>query len=166
MIWHLSHRFDRRALPLANAHYSRQTATSPQFVRPGSCLVLLTPRADALWVTSVQKHVDHAWPDNWECVLFRREDTCPFLASGMIVEAILATRWKYGDPPRNGMITMCDTRRVRHKRDVGRCFRRAGFVVVGAIGPKIVLQLEASLLRTIEPCPPIDAQERLAFPRL
>lgn len=52
MRWVVSDRFDPRALPLADRHYNRQKVGSNQFVPPGSCLVLLTPNADALWVTS------------------------------------------------------------------------------------------------------------------
>lgn len=43
--WRVSDRFDPRALPLADAHYNRRKAGSPQFVPPGRCVVLLT--ADA-----------------------------------------------------------------------------------------------------------------------
>jgi len=48
MYWTLSHRFDRRALPLADRHYNRQKPGTSQFVPPGRCIVLLTPKATAL----------------------------------------------------------------------------------------------------------------------
>lgn len=47
-------------------------------------------------------------------------------------------------PKRNllGMITFVDARKVRRKRDPGRCFRKAGFREVGATkGGLIALQL-------------------------
>ena len=49
----------------------------------------------------------------------------------MIVEALAATRAYWGEPPDDGMITFIDAGKVRHKRDPGRCFRRAGFVPAG-----------------------------------
>jgi hypothetical protein len=48
----------------------------------------------------------------------------------MIREAIAVTRWKW-EPPELGMVTFVDARKVRHKRDVGRCYLRAGFRSVG-----------------------------------
>ena len=63
MKWHLSHRADKRALPLANRHYNRQSPNSPQFVPPGRCLVLLTQDTGALFVSSwpLAAYVKHAW---------------------------------------------------------------------------------------------------------
>jgi hypothetical protein len=52
MHWYLSDRADSRALPLADRHYNRQKPGTPQFVPPGRCVVLLTERADALFVMS------------------------------------------------------------------------------------------------------------------
>ncbi len=131
MRWALSHRFDRRALPLADRHYSRRKPGSPQFVPPGRCLVLLTPDARALWVTSwpIADFVRHAWAGAWVCSLFRNESD--ELASRLIVDAVAATRWRYGDPPPLGMVSFVDAAKVRHKRDPGRCFVRAGFELCG-----------------------------------
>lgn len=50
--WSRSHRFDPRALPLADAHYNRRKPGSPQFLPPGRCFALLTRDADAVWATS------------------------------------------------------------------------------------------------------------------
>ena len=50
------------------------------------------------------------------------------LSSTLIREAIAATRWRFGEPPDLGMVTWIDARKVRRKRDPGRCFLRAGFV--------------------------------------
>lgn len=51
MNWRLSHRFDPRALPIADSHYNRQKPGTPQFVPPGRCLVptLITVNAFALF---------------------------------------------------------------------------------------------------------------------
>ncbi|HYF06158.1 MAG TPA: hypothetical protein VD970_00945 [Acetobacteraceae bacterium] len=128
MRWNISWRADPRAVPLANRHYTRQSPDSPQFVPPGRCLVLLTPAADALWVTSwpEAEYVKHAWAGAWVCSLFRNEG--PHLSSELIREAVAATLWRYGTPPPLGMVTFVDLTKVRRKRDAGRCFRRAGFI--------------------------------------
>jgi hypothetical protein len=140
--WHLSHRFDTRALPLAYRHYNRRKVGSPQFVPPGACLVLLTENADALWVTSWPKgeYVRHAWPGAWVNSLFRNESAC--LSSDLIKEAVAATVAFFGSPPKQGMITFVDPEKTRHKRDPGRCYRKAGFQVVGeTAGELVALQL-------------------------
>ena len=158
MRWERSHRFDQRALPLADRHYSRQKPGTPQFVRPSRNVVLLTPSRDALWVSVYHKPecCDHAWPGAWECALFRNEG--PSLASELIREAVAATRWLWSDlwtdPPTLGMITTVDPTKVRHKRDPGRCFLKAGFRRVGAMKSGLpVFQLAA--VDMPEPCAPL-----------
>lgn len=127
MNWSLSNRADPRALRLADVHYNRQKPGSPQFVPPGRCLVLLTPAADALWVTSwpFAEYVRHRWPGAWVNSLFRNES--PVLASELIREAVAVSRWFYGEPPALGLVTFVDAGKVRHKRDPGRCYKHAGF---------------------------------------
>jgi len=125
----MSHRADVEALPLANAHYNRQSPASPQFVPPGRCLVLKTACRRALWVTSAPRYVMHAWPGAWMNTLFRNEGAG--LSSELILEALAVTRHLWGDPPLEGCITFVDARQVRRKRDPGRCYRRAGFQVAG-----------------------------------
>lgn len=133
--WRLSHRADPRALPLADAHYNRQTIGALQFVPPGSCLVLLDEDATALWVTSWPKpeYVMHRWPGAFVCSLFRREPACPADASDLIVAACAATRARWPDIPDLGMVTFLDTRHVQPtispdgKPFYGYTWRRAGF---------------------------------------
>lgn len=127
MNWRMSWRADPRALPLADAHYTRQTPGSPQFVPPGRCLVLLTEHADAYFVVSwpYAAFVRHAWPGAWICSAFRNEG--PVLSSLLIREAVAATRHHFGDPPALGFVTFVDPGKTRRKRDPGRCFVRAGF---------------------------------------
>lgn len=142
MEWTLSHRADKRALHIADRHYNRQKIGSPQFVPPGRCLVLLTPKADALWVTSYPfaQYVKHAWAGAWVCSCFRNES--PFLSSTLIREAVSATRWKFGEPPDLGMVTFINTKKVRKKRDWGRCYLKAGFKNVGKTkGGLVCLQM-------------------------
>lgn len=59
------------------------------------------------------------------CSAFRNEG--PHLSSDLILEAVAATRWRYGDAPAMGMVTFVDTAKTKRKRDPGRCYRRAGF---------------------------------------
>lgn len=129
--WRLSDRFDPRALPLADAHYNRRRVGSPQFVPPGRCVVLLTPAADALWVTSwpFAAYVRHAWPGAWVNSLFRREGGS-LLASELIAAAVAATRAIW-EPPDLGIVSFVDAAQTRHKRDPGRCYRKAGWTPVG-----------------------------------
>lgn len=135
--WHLSNRFDPRALPLANRHYNRQKPGTPQFVAPGSNLVLLSAAADALWVTLVQQHVQHAWPRAWNCSLFRNESGA--LSSSLIRAAVAASVWRYGPPPPEGFITFIDPSRVRAKQDPGYCYLRAGWVPSGVTGKGLLV---------------------------
>jgi hypothetical protein len=130
-VWHLSFRADPRALPLADAHYNRQSIGAPQFVPPGGCVVLLTADADALWVTSRPKaeYVQHAWAGAWINSMFRNESDV--LSSTLILQAIAATRAIWAMVPPLGIVTFVDASKVRRKRDPGRCYRRAGFTHVG-----------------------------------
>jgi hypothetical protein len=136
MRWIPSHRFDRRALPLADRHYNRRKIGSPQFVPPGRCVVLLTEHADALWTTSwpFAKYVRHAWPGAWVNSLFRNESSA--VASELIREAIAVTRSVFGDPPPLGIVTFVSPRHVqpvvrRGETIYGYCYLKAGFTHVG-----------------------------------
>lgn len=129
--WERSWRADPRALPLADRHYNRRAVGSPQFVPPGRCVVLLTPAADALWVTSwpFAEFTRHAWAGAWVCSTFRNEG--PTLSSELVTAAVAATLAEWPDPPELGLVTFVDPTKTRRKRDPGRCFRRAGFTEVG-----------------------------------
>lgn len=140
--WHLSNRADPRALPIADRHYNRQKIGSPQFVPPGTCLVLLTENAESVWVTSWPKpeYVKHAWAGAMVNSLFRRESGP--LASDLIRAACAATRAKWPDLPPLGMVSFIDPNKTRRKRDPGRCYVKAGFRRVGYTkGGLVVVQL-------------------------
>jgi hypothetical protein len=128
--WRLSDRFDPRALPLADRHYNRQKPGTPQFVPPGRCIVLLTQDSGALWVSSCPfaEFTKHAWGGAWVNTLFRREGGPR--ASELIIAAVAITRAIW-EPPAVGIVTFIDPLKVRHKRDLGRCYRRAGWKHVG-----------------------------------
>jgi hypothetical protein len=118
-------RFDPAALPLADRHYNRRKVGSPQFVPPGRCLVLRQDKA--LWVTSwpIAEFTKQAWAGAWVNSLFRNEGAG--LSSDLIRSAIAATRWQWPEVPDLGIVTFVDASKVRHKRDPGRCYLRAGF---------------------------------------
>jgi hypothetical protein len=164
MRWHISHRADPRALRLANAHYNRQSPDSPQFVPPGRCMVLLTEKADALWITSFPyaEYVRHEWAGAWMCSCFRNESA--HLSSELIREAVAATRW-YGEnvwntpEPELGMITFVNTAKVRSSNP-GCCYKKAGFKHIGASkGGLVALQQLPAQMPVAEV--PIGAQLRL-----
>jgi hypothetical protein len=131
MRWHRSNRADPRALPLADRHYNRQNPGSPQFVPPGSCLVLLDRDATALWVTLAPRaeYVRHQWAGAWTCTTFRNEGGG--LSSDLIRQAVAATVWKYGTCPPQGFITFIDRDQTRPKRDPGFCYLMAGWHLLG-----------------------------------
>lgn len=140
--WRLSHRADKEALPIADRHYNRQKPGTPQFVPPGRCIVLLSNEKKALWVSSwpFPEYVKHQWAGAWVCSCFRNEGET--LSSILIREAVAITRGIWGEPPPLGMVTFVDTRKVRRKRDWGRCYLRAGWSRCGCTkGGLIALQL-------------------------
>lgn len=138
MLWRLSHRADPVAARIADRHYSRQKIGSSQFVPPGRCAVF-TATSDsggAYWVTSwpFGEFVKHRWPDAWVCSAFRNEGAAPGV--GLIVDAVAATRYEFGDPPALGMVTFVDPDKVeptmiRGVAVYGWTFIQAGFVPDG-----------------------------------
>jgi len=139
-LWQVSWKADPLGAAIADRHYSRRTPGAPQFVPPGRSLVLTRP--DALWVTSWPEAVytRHEWPGAWVCSAFRNEG--PTLSSELITDAVAATRWRFPNVPDLGMITFVDETKIRHKRDPGRCFRRAGFVPIGRTKDRDLLVLQ------------------------
>lgn len=162
MRWHESHRFDPFALPMADRHYNRRKIGSPQFVPPGRCVVLRCERA--LWVSSwpFAEYVRHRWPGAWINSLFRNEGAG--LSSELIREAIAATRWYWPDVPSLGIVTFVDGKKVRRKRDPGRCYKRAGFRFVGFTeGGLYAFQLTPDAMP--EPMPPLGVTMPIPFGR-
>lgn len=135
-MWETSNRFDKEVVPLADRHYNRRKIGSPQFVPPGRCVVLKARAPDAtigaFWITSwpYGEYVRHAWPGAWICSAFRNERPDVWLSSDLITAAVAATLdvWPM---PAEGLVTFVNDAKTRHKRDPGRCFRRAGFEHVG-----------------------------------
>jgi hypothetical protein len=153
--WRRSDRADPAAVRIADRHYNRQKPGSPQFVPPGRCLVLLTEDRSAVWVTSwpFPEFVRHEWGGAWVNSLFRREGG-PHLASDLIRWAVAHTRAEWPDVPTLGMVTFVDAGKTRRKRDPGRCYRRAGFVVAGATkGGLVALQMLPEAMPEAVPVP-------------
>lgn len=160
MLWHRSWRADPRALPLADRHYNRQKIGAPQFVPPGGCLVLLTKNAEAVWTTSTPRpeFVMHDWPGAWINSLFRNESGGGLLSSELIRQAVAASLAVLGEPPAIGMVSFVDAGKVRHKRDPGRCYKKAGFELVGRTkGGLLVWQMLPDAMP--EPMPPLPAHD-------
>lgn len=145
--WRPSWRADPAARALADRHYNRQRHGAPQFVPPGSCLVMLAADRSALWVTSwpYARYVKHNWPGAWTCSLFRNEGG--HLSSDLIALAVAHTRARWAEVPALGIVTFVDARQVRPKRDPGYCFLRAGWRQVGrtAGGLRVLQQLPADM---------------------
>lgn len=129
MNWIRAYRNDRAARAIAERHYNRQSPGSPGFAPPGRVLVLLTLGGDALWVTTWPGFAQHRWLGAWMNNLFRNEGGANRVLSSLLIrEAVACSRWLFGEPPALGMVTFIDPDEVRHKRDPGRCYRRAGFI--------------------------------------
>ncbi len=128
MRWSLSYRADPLGNVIAKRHYNCQSPDSDQFVPPGACIVLVIPGA-AVWVTSWPKaeYVRHAWAGAWVNSTFRNERRDLYLSSELIREAIAATLFFWRPPPL-GLVSFIDASKTKHKRDPGRCYKKAGFV--------------------------------------
>jgi len=165
MTWELSHRADQRARRVADRHYNRQSHGSPQFAPPGRCCVLYASDGDAeaAWVTSwpFAEFVKHEWAGAWVNSLFRNEGMG--LSSGLIREAVAATRWFHRNEeswneamPEDGMITFIDESEVQ-SANPGYCYLCAGFERVGRTkGGLVAVQLLPDQMP--EPCAPTNAQ--------
>lgn len=129
---------DARARALADRHYSRQTPGALDFTPPGRKLVLLGADELALW--AAVENLDGGGALQFRCTVFRNEG--PALSSDLVREATAATlaywRRRYRRVARP-LTTEVDPERTRRKRDPGRCFRRAGWTVIGTTSKGLVL---------------------------
>lgn len=141
MQWTASNRADPFARDIADRHYNRQKIGTTQFVPPGRCLVLTAEKeaGRALWITSwpFAAYVKHAWAGAWMCSAFRNEGAG--VASELILDAISATRFFFGEPPLRGMVTFLDRKKVkptmrRGRETWGYTWEKAGFEHVGFTG--------------------------------
>jgi hypothetical protein len=141
-MWVLGHKFDKRAVALADRHYSRRKPGSPQMMPPGQTLVLVTPDGDAVfgWWRPHPSSGIRAMNglDGWTCAIFRNESRA--LSSTLIVlaEAQLLMRHSVGP---DGFLTYVWDKRVA-STNPGYCFKQAGWKKAGrsADGKKTLLQ--------------------------
>jgi hypothetical protein len=105
-------------------HYSRRRYADGRnpllFIGPGEKLVLITP--DALAVFVWRKFISGDDQVGVNCSVFRNEG--PQLSSDLIRAAVAIARERW---PVDRLYTYVNPRKVRHKRDPGRCFLRAGW---------------------------------------
>jgi hypothetical protein len=141
-IWQVRTRLDSAANALADRHYSRRRPGSGQVGPPGRKLVLVTPCERAVWLTH--------WPypelaldgmDFWRNSIFRNEGAG--LSSELIRAAMELTGQLWAGRPVDGWCTWIDTRKVRHKRDPGRCYLKAGWRVDRNWQHKYLVRLRA-----------------------
>lgn len=142
--WIRVDRDHRDARALADRHYSRQTVGAHDFMPPGRTLVLLTVCGRAVW--GCVENLDPAGGLRWRCTIFRNEGAG--LSSMLIAEATQETMraWQ-GHLPNTRLSTEVDPLRTRHKRDPGRCFRRAGWTVRGLRRSLLILDAPGEVER-------------------
>ena len=104
-------------------HYTaRKRRKIEQCIGPGGKMLLLTPDARALFAWRQFKSDNGQIGVN--CAIFRNEGSDAGRASDLIQAAVIHAweRW-----PGERLYTYVDPSKVRHKRDPGRCFLKAGF---------------------------------------
>jgi hypothetical protein len=124
--WHEVSKCDRDAIAFAQPHYSIQTPNSKELGPPGQKIILMGSDGKALWGS----HRPAPWAnikrmDGFEghsCFIFRNAGGP--LSSTIIREAVAITAAKWGIA---AFITYVAIDKVKHKRDPGRCFIKAGF---------------------------------------
>lgn len=112
------------ARAIFDQHYSRYhyaDGRKPKlFVGPGEKLVLISPDALAMFVW--RKFIPKDGQQGVNCAVFRNEGTARSSELITIADSIAWERW-----PDERLYTYVNPRAVRHKRDPGRCFLRAGW---------------------------------------
>lgn len=125
--WVRSKDGDLDCLAIYQRHYSRRGYKDGRdpilFCGPGEKLVLVAPDLSALFVW--RKFKDDAIPPQTgvNCAVFRNEGER--LSSELILAAEVYARERW--PRESRYYTYVNAKKVRAKRDPGRCFRRAGW---------------------------------------
>ena len=117
-------KFDLESCLLADRHYSRQKPGTNQFMPPGKTMVLRSAEGDVVFGWLWQMIRDDGQL-GYNCSIFRNESARR--SSEIILEAETAAVTEWGA---NRGFTYIDPGSVRHKRDPGRCFLRAGWKFV------------------------------------
>lgn len=135
----------RDGTPFARALYERHYSCHvykdgrrpKKFVGPGEYIALTTADEKCLFVW--RKFIDASGQTGVNCAVFRVEGERKEKASEMILaaEQIARKRW-----PDERFYTYVDEKKIRRKRDPGRCFRRAGWKPCGRTKVNKLLILE------------------------
>ena len=122
--------------PLARAIYRRHYSCRnykdgrlpKNILGPGEYILLLTAEADAIFAW--RKFIDDAIPKQTgvNCSIFRNEAQEKYKSSELILIAEVFAQRKW---PGERMYTYVSETKTRHKRDPGRCFRKAGWIPCG-----------------------------------
>lgn len=111
-----------------NQHYSRyryKDGRNPLlYVGPGEKMVLLTPDAKALFAW--RKFISDDGQIGVNCAIFRNEGAG---RSSDLIRAADEAAWERW--PDERLYTYVNPEKVRHKRDPGRCFLKAGWRYCG-----------------------------------
>ena len=129
--YHEARRGDPDGRALADRHYSRQTPGAVGWSPPGEHFAIVSPDQ---WVWAAVRGLDPAGAMRWRVTIFRRE--AGPRASDIVrlaTDATFASWTRRGllPMPAEALTTEVNPGRVRHKRDPGRCFLRAGWRRIG-----------------------------------
>lgn len=97
--WRQVTKWDKRALALADRHYSRQQPGTDQFLPPGKTLVLVTHDERAVWAAC--ENLDPVGNARFRCTIFRNEGSS-WISSDLVRWATDSTlerwarRWSWG----------------------------------------------------------------------
>jgi hypothetical protein len=136
-------KFTPAACDLADRHYSRRKAGSPQFMPPGQTIVLLATdfRAVFGWWRPhpVSGLVAMNNLNGWTCTIFRNEGAVR--SSELILDAEGAMAEAGYDIGPDGLLTYVWDAKIR-STNPGYCFKQAGWKAIGrsADGRKTLLQ--------------------------
>lgn len=126
--WFQVTKFDKRAVALADRHYSRRKVGSPQFMPPGQTIVLVTECARAVWgwwrpdPRSGIRQMNGL--DGWTCTIFRNES--PLLSSDLVLDAECFLADTGHGCGADGMLTYVWDAKLRSSNP-GFCFQCAGW---------------------------------------
>jgi len=134
---------DPRAVALYSRHYSARRAktridrTRYGFSGQGQSMVLITERADALFGWNHSMIARDDGQEGVNCFVFRNESSV--LSSALIKDA---QEWAWRRWGKVRLFTYINADKVRHKRDPGRCFLKAGWRKCGVSkGGLVILEL-------------------------
>ena len=129
--WQIVSKRDPRVVGLYRRHYSwkKNRKSTKKLLRagitaPGEDITLLRVDCSALFVWLKQKYRRDG-QTGINCAVFRNEGS--ELSSRLILEAEI---WAWDKYPGARLYTFVDPREVNHKRDPGRCFKKAGWALV------------------------------------